>query len=240
MKKKLKKYWEQTETLRQSMPEIISKDFLKEFRDLEEGETYIDKINKKLLGYEEIKYVCQVTKIKPFYYLVLLIVLLVFILIGYFDKYLTLIIATIYPLFMTFKSLQNYDENNEKNKIEVVHWLKYWIFYTVFLNFESIFGYFFRKLYFICKLIFLINCFPINSSLTIWIYNACLAFVRKNEKKIIGFSQNIYDHLMESKKQIEEKQGLKKAKKDDDDENLGNVIKDKGSKAAMQILKNLY
>jgi len=235
MNKKNKKYWEQSNELRQSMPDIRNKEFMKEFKDEEEGESYIDKINKKLLEYQEIKYVCQKTKIKPFYYSLLLIVALVFILIGYFDKQLTLIIATIYPLFMTFKTLQNYNEEDEQNKIELIHWLQYWILYTIFLNFECIFGYLFRKLYFICKIIFLINCFPINSKVTIFIYGACLAFVRKNEKNIVDFSKNVYDHLMETKNEIEKKNALKKMKKNDDnnnEENLGNIIKD-------NIVKNI-
>ena len=39
MSSKLKKYWEKTVTLRQSMPEIINPEFIKEFQDFEEGET---------------------------------------------------------------------------------------------------------------------------------------------------------------------------------------------------------
>ena len=45
--------------------------------------------------------------------------------------------ATIFPIFMTFKSLQNYDVKDPQTKIEVLHWLKYWVFYTVVLIFES-------------------------------------------------------------------------------------------------------
>ena len=90
-----------------------------------------------LLKYDEIRYVHRITRIKPSYYLLFIIFALSFILIGYFDKYLTIIMATIYPLFMTFKALQNYDVKKSQNKIEIIHWLKYWIFYTVVLIFES-------------------------------------------------------------------------------------------------------
>ena len=181
---KIKEYWEKSKNARQSMPKIIPQ-ISKEFLELEEGETYIDKINKKCLEYQEVKYVYKKTKIKPFYYLIFIMFALSFILIGYFDKYLTLILATIYPLFMTFKALQYYSENNKQNKTEVIHWLKYWIFYCVFLNFESLFGYLFRRVYFFFKIIFLLNCFPINSRLTIWIYNSCKEIVVKYEKNIV-------------------------------------------------------
>ena len=81
----LRNQLEKTRNLRQSMEEIIPQ-FVKEFKGLEEGETYIDRINKKLLSYQEIKYVYKKTRIKPFYYLIFLVLAFGFILVGYFDK----------------------------------------------------------------------------------------------------------------------------------------------------------
>ena len=242
MSSKLKKYWEKTETLRQSMPEIINPEFIKEFQDFEEGETYYSKINKILNSYKEINYICKKTKIKPFYYLILLIVSLCFIVVGYFGKHLTIILATLYPLFMTFKSLNNYDDEDEQNRIKVIHWLKYWVFYCVFLNFEGLFGNLFQRFYFIFKIVILLHCFPINSKLTEWIYNNCLGIVKKYGTIIEDFFKNVYEHLTESKKELEEKRKKKRKKNDDDDEdeNLGNMLKEKGGKAAMDLLKNLY
>ena len=233
---KIKEYWEKTKNVRQSMPEIMPA-FSKDFLELKEGETYIDKINKKLLGYQEVKYVYKKTRIKPFYYLIFIIMALSFILIGYFDKYLTLILATIYPLFMTFKALQYYDETDIQSRTEVIHWLKYWIFYCVFLNFESLFGYFFRRVYFFFKIIFLLNCFPINSRLTIWIYNTCLEIVRKYEKKIVDFCKTVYQHITQTKKEIEAQK--KNNKKDDDyQKKIGKFIK--GGQATLEVIKNMY
>jgi hypothetical protein len=243
---------EKTRNLRQSMEEIVPQ-FVKEFKGLDEGETYIDRINKKLLSYQEIKYVYKKTRIKPFYYLIFLVLAFGFILVGYFDKYLTLIIATIYPLFMTFKVLQTFqfyddlDEKSQKNiTILLNHWLKYWIFYCVFLNFECFFGYFFKRFYFLFKIIFLLNCFPVNSKLTIWIYNTWLNIIRKYDIIITDFCRNVYDHIIESKKEIEEKRALnKKNKKNSDDidyenDNIGDLLKEKGGKAAFNLLKNIY
>ena len=238
MTSKLKDYWKKTEGLRQSMPEIVP-EFYKDIFDLKEGETYFDKINKKLLEYEEVKYVCKKTKIKPFYYLILVIIALSFILVGYFSKYLTLLLATIYPLFMTFKALQYSDENEKKEQI--IHWLKYWIFYCVFLNFECCFGNFFKNFYFFFKIIFLISCFPLNSRLTAWIYNTCLGIVRKYEPVIVSFCKNVYEHIVESNEdKIAALQKMKKKDDDLDNINLADYIKDNGGKAALNIMKKIY
>ena len=245
----LKKYFEKTEKLRQSMQEIIPP-FYKEFQDMEEGESYIERINKILLSYKEIKYIYKKTRIKPFYYLILLIFAFSFILVGYFDKYITLIIATIYPLFMTFKVLQLlqfYEEldSQKQNQVKtlLIHWLKYWVFYCAFLNFESLFGYLFKKLYFLFKIIILLSCFPVNSKLTIWIYNTSQGFVRKYEGIITNFFKNEYAHLIESKKEIEAKRGLNKLNKKTDeyeDGNIGDLLKQEGGNMAFNLLKNIY
>ena len=228
MSSDLKKYWEKrTHELRQSMPEIRSKDF--NIDEIEEGENIISKINRYLNQYDEIKQFCRRTKIKPFYYLVFLFFSFCFILIGYFDKYLTLILATIYPLFMTFKSLKYYDVEDEENRIEVIHWLRYWIFYSVFINIESLFGNFFKRFYFIFKIIILLNCFPINSKLTLYIYQICENIYLKYESCIKSFFQNVYDHLTETKNEIEVKR--KKMK----DENADEI-----TKLGVEIIKKLY
>ena len=228
MSSDLKKYWEKrTHEFRQSMPEIRSKDFM--IDEQEEGENIISKINRYLNKYDEIRQFCRRTKIKPFYYLVFLIFSLCFILIGYFDKYLTLILATIYPLFMTFKSLKYYDVEDEENRIEVIHWLKYWIFYSVFINIESLFGNFFKRFYFIFKIIILLNCFPINSKLTIYIYQTCENIYLKYESFIKSFFQNVYDHLTETKNELEEKRKKIKDEHKDEIANLG-----------VEIIKKLY
>ena len=249
----LKEYFKKTEGLRQSMEEIVPK-IVKEFKELDEGETYIDRINKKLLSYQERKYVYKKTRIKPFYYLIFLALAFGFILVGYFDKYLMLIIATIYPLFMTFKVLQAFqfyeelDTQNQKVlKILLIHWLKYWVFYCAFLNFECFFGRFFKRIYFLFKIIFLLNCFPVNSKLTAWIYNTFLSLVRKYDGIITENFRNVYNHLIESKKEFEEKRALnKKNKKGDDDnidyenENIGKLLKEKGGNMAFNLLTKIY
>ena len=95
------------------------------------------------------------------------------------------------------------------------------------------------------KIIFLLNCFPVNSKLTIWIYNTWLNIIRKYDIIITDFCRNVYDHIIESKKEIEEKRDLfKKNKKSDDidyeNENIGNLLKEKGSNMAFNLLTKIY
>ena len=242
---KMEEYFKQKEALRQSADKLSSK-IIEDFKETKEGETFIDQINKKLNTYKEIRFICKKTKIKPFYYCLLLILLFGFILVGYFDNYLTLILATIYPLFMTFKVLQilqcyeELDEQNQKSlKILLIHWLKYWIFYTMFLNFECFFGRFFKKFYFLFKIIFLFSCFPVNSRLTILIYNTWLGIVQKHEGSITKFCTNIYEHIAGIKKDIDPNK-KKKTDGDYENDNLKDLIKEKGGKIAFNLLKNIY
>ena len=230
-KSKLKK----TEQFRQSMDNIQPIKMYEEALDQKTEESFFDKINKKLYQYKEIKFICKKTKIKPFYYLILFCVCLVFVVIGYFGKYVTLLIATIYPLFMTFKTLHNSRslEENEDRKKEIVHWLKYWVFYCVFLNFEGIFGNYFKKVYFLIKIIFLISCFTIESRLTSLIYSFFRNLAIKYESYIVGFFKNITAHNQDKIDEIK-----KYVKKDGQNSGyFGDVIKEAGKQASINFIK---
>ena len=241
MAERQKKNWEKSAELRQSMPDIMNPEYKKEFENKEEKPpSFIDKINNKLLSYKEIKYFCKKTRIKPFYYCILLTLALCFILIGYFDKYLSIILATLYPLFMTFKTLNNFDEDDEDVKVELIHWLKYWIFYCLFINFESLFGNFFRTVYFLYKIIVLLCCFPINSSLINFVYTKCLGIVSTNETHIVKFCKNIVDHVFD--KDSKKTRGNRRKNEKGETEEFKGSLQDKieKGKAALDILKNIY
>ena len=107
--------------------------------------------------------------------------------------------------------------------------MKYWIFYSVFINIESLFGNFFKRIYFIFKIIILLNCFPINSKFTIIIYQACENIYLKYESFIKSFFQNVYDHLTETKNEIDEKRKKIQAENQNEIANLG-----------VEIIKKLY
>ena len=97
---------------------------------------------------------------------------------------------------MTFKALQYYDIYDSESKEEVVHWLKYWIFYGVLLNFETWFSYFLKQFYTFCKIILILNCFPVKSGLLEYIYSIILNFFSRYEKMIIKFTHNVYENLI--------------------------------------------
>ena len=213
-----------------SMHQIRNPKYGKELKEEKEEKielSFYERINKKFLQYKEIKIFYKKTKIPPFYFFAIILTFLGLIIINVFNKNLSLSFSTVYPLFMTFKSLQYYDIDDSESKEEVVHWLKYWIFYSVLLNIETWFSYFLKQFYIFCKIILLLNCFPVKSGMLDYFYSIILSFFIKYEKMIIGFTQNVYDHL------IEEKDGEK--------ENLGTYINRNinEGKAAIKIFKKI-
>ena len=213
-----------------SMHQIRNPKYGKELKEEEEEKielSFYERINKKFLQYKEIKIFYKKTKIPPFYFFAIILTFLGLIIINVFNKNLSLSFSTVYPLFMTFKSLQYYDIDDSESKEEVVHWLKYWIFYSVLLNIETWFSYFLKQFYIFCKIILLLNCFPVKSGMLDYFYSIILSFFIKYEKMIVGFTQNVYDHL------IEEKDGEK--------ENLGTYINRNinEGKAAIKIFKKI-
>ncbi len=161
-----------------SMHLMRNNDFEKEFKEIKE-KSCCEKINDYLLKYNEFKKFYKLTGVPPAYILSLLAIILVVILTNLFKKNLSLSLATIYPLFMTFKTLQHYDQTNLKRKKEFIHWLKYWIVYGILLNFESLFSFFLKEFYTFLKKIAVLNCFPVISSILEWIYSIILNFLMK-------------------------------------------------------------
>ena len=161
-----------------SMHLMRNNDFEKEFKEIKE-KSCCEKINDYLLKYKEFKKFYKLTGEPPVYILSLLAIILAGVLIILFKKNLSLSLATIYPLFMTFKTLQHYDQTNLKRKKEFIHWLKYWIVYGILLNFESLFSFFLKEFYTFLKKIAVLNCFTVISSILEWIYSIILNFLMK-------------------------------------------------------------
>ena len=161
-----------------SMHLMRNNDFEKEFKEIKE-KSCCEKINDYLLKYKEFKKFYKLTGVPPVYILSLLAIILVVILTNLFKKNLSLSLATIYPLFMTFETLRRYDQTNLKRKKEFIHWLKYWIVYGILLNFESLFSFFLKEFYTFLKIIAVLNCFPVVSSILEWIYSIILNFLMK-------------------------------------------------------------
>ena len=153
------------------MPEIQTAFILDEEEENKEI-SFKQKINRKLNKYKEIKAFCKFTYIEPFYYLIILSVLLVFVIVGFFDNYITILLATFYPLYMSFKALKFrlgeekpdgsiYDDEDEKN--DIIRWLCYWICYCInkFRKYFSIFAKKSPTLFFL-KLCFYFYVFYLN------------------------------------------------------------------------------
>jgi hypothetical protein len=128
--------WDTFEVLKGSLPNLIRpkfnnqrrKDSNNESKNTEEVQQEVSdlsmtqRINLNLLKYREIKLFCDKTGAQPALLVYVLIVCLVFILIGYLQSYLTVLIATLYPMYISIKTLQN----PESTKENVTQWLTYW------------------------------------------------------------------------------------------------------------------
>lgn len=210
MEKKEQKYWDKKKELRRSMPEILRDNFITEIFGKDEkypDETLIQKINRKLYQYKEIKMICKKTHIPGFVYCIILLVCLLTILVGYFQNYLTILIATLYPLYTSFKTLQfrigeeksdgtTYDELDERK--DIIQWLNYWIIFSIFINIESIFGSLMKKipLYFFAKIVFLLLCFLPQYQLSGWLYNKIVRKIFwKCEGKVMDIAHTFVEKL---------------------------------------------
>jgi receptor expression-enhancing protein 5/6 len=174
------------------------------------NDTIHRKINRKLLKYKEIKILYDKTGIHPIFFLYILLICLIFIFIGFFDNILTIIIGTAYPLYISYKTLQNYindneededEENEDENINDMIQWLSYWVVYSFFINIESIFKriLIYIPFYFFIKVIFLLFCFLPQYQLSGWIYNN---FIRvlfiKYEQNILNMSNQLIKTLTHS------------------------------------------
>lgn len=223
MKDKLNDYWKSRKKLSRSMKEMLSNNILTELYgdEKDKGLSIIERINKKLYQYKEIKMFCKKTHIPGFYYLCVLFICLLIILFGYCQNVLTILIATIYPLYMSFKTLQFrlgeekedggiYDENDERK--DRIQWLSYWVIFSIFINFESIFSSVLKKipLYFFAKIVFLLLCFLPNYELSSWLYNK---FVRKlfvkYEDKVVGVAASFIAKLKAKAEESDRKKKIK-------------------------------
>ena len=222
---KIKKYLNKTKNLRISVPNFLHNSLFSSFYEediveKEESEKKDEKkknkekipnlfgqLNKKLLRYKEIQTFYKKTGIQPIFIAIILIIMLIFIFIGIFDRILTIIIGTAYPLYMSIKTVRRKmveedDENNEEEEEEVendiIQWLSYWVIFSVFLNFENIFKFILKYIpfYFFIKVIFLLFCYLPQYRFANYLYNA---FIKKlfarYEKTVIDYSNKLVKQL---------------------------------------------
>ena len=185
-----------TKEFRQSQPELKrKKDFVAKYMP---GDTFLVKINKYLMQYKIINKICIKLKIDPIYIIIILLIPIIILLFMYFT-FTTTMIALIYPLYMSFKTLQKKSFIVESEDVETTRWLSYWLIYAFINNIECIFWKFLEKIkiYNLVKFIFLILCFIPRVQLSVYIYNFITAKIfdkygDKFEKNTVEFFRRIF------------------------------------------------
>jgi receptor expression-enhancing protein 5/6 len=188
--------FDKTKNLRISQPELKrKKEFINKYMP---GDSFLVKINKYLMEYKIINKICTKFSIDPIYILIILLIPIIILLFMYFT-FTTTMIALIYPLYMSFKTLQKKAFNQEIEDAETTRWLSYWLIYAFINNTECIFWKFFEKIkiYNLVKFIFLILCFIPKVQLSVYIYNFITAKIfdkygEKFEKNTVEFFRRIF------------------------------------------------
>ena len=104
-------------------------------------------------------------------------------------------IALLYPLYKSFKTLQKKSDEDA----EATRWLSYWLIYAFINNTECIFWKFLEKIkiYNLVKFVFLILCFIPKVQLSVFIYNFITSKIfdkygEKFEKNAVEFFRRIF------------------------------------------------
>ena len=90
--------------------------------------------------------------------------------IGYFDKYITILVAVIYPSYWSIKAIESEEKGDD------TQWLTYWVVFAFFTVFDTVGGAILQYIpfYFFIKIVFLIWCFLPNTRGATVIYNKIL------------------------------------------------------------------
>ena len=195
-KDEIKKNFENAKKLRGSQPEMKKK---REFTDkYMKADTLVQKINKTLSEYKIVNKICSKFNIDPIYILLVCLIPVIILLFKHFTVTTTMI-ALIYPLYKSFKTLQKKSFNQESEDAETTRWLSYWLIYAFINNSECIFWKFFEKIkiYNLIKFIFLILCFIPKVKLSVYIYNFFTSKIydkygEKFEKNTVEFFRKIF------------------------------------------------
>ena len=98
--------------LRNSTEDILKDTFIQKYLP-QEKMTIIERINKKLIKIRTIQKICKKLKIEPIYLLLIFLTPVIILLFTFFT-FTTTMISTLYPLYMSFKTLK-YQVNKWKN-----------------------------------------------------------------------------------------------------------------------------
>ena len=226
---KLKNFLNKSKNLRISVPNFLHNSIFSSFYEEDEPvkeenqqkeekkkekkiPSLFEKFNKKLLHYKEIETFYKKTGIQPIFIAIILIIMLIFIFIGIFDRLLTIIIGTAYPLYMSIKTVrkkiieeneeeeneEEEEENEKENENDIIHWLSYWVIFSVFINFENLFKFLLNYIpfYFFIKVIFLLFCYLPQYRLANYLYNVFIKRIfARYEKTVIDYSNKLVKKL---------------------------------------------
>ena len=195
-KEEIRKAFESTKKLRGSQPEMKKKkEFINKYM---KADTLVQKINKYLSEYRLVNKICDKFNIAPIYILIVCLIPVVILLFKHFTVTTTMI-ALIYPLYKSFKTLHKKSINPESEDAETTRWLSYWLIYAFINNSECIFWKFFEKIkiYNLIKFIFLILCFIPKVKLSVYIYDFFTSKIydkygEKFEKNTVEFFSKIF------------------------------------------------
>lgn len=129
---------------------------------------------------DQMELIHQKTGIKGQYVLLFLIIALIFVSVGVFDRLITNLIGTVYPAYWTIKSIESESANTKQ-------WLAYWVVFASFTLIDMFSGFIlkFIPFYFFIKILFLIWLFMPNSQGSIIVYNLIIVrFFKIVEKDI--------------------------------------------------------
>ena len=219
-KSKIKeRYQSLNQELVSSQPDIKVNKKFKEKYIVTENSSIIKRINVRLAENITILKICMKIKLDPFYLLLIILIPILILLLTFFT-FTTKIITTLYPLYMSFKTLQYqvnrskkdgklYKKEDEDN--DTIQWLSYWLLYSFVNNSESILGSLVDKipLYPLMKFLLLLSCFipPIQTNVLVYTYftgKLYNLYGENLENTMVGLMRNIFSNNNKDEEDIEQ------------------------------------
>ena len=212
MKKKMKlkdRIQSIDKNLLSSQPDMkVNEEFKNQYIETENS-SIVERINVNLAKNKTILKICMKIKLDPIYLLLIILIPIIILLLTFFN-FTTKIITTLYPLYMSFKTLQ-YQVNKSKKdgKLykkededkDTTQWLSYWLFYSFVNNSECILGSLIEKipLYKLIKFLLLLSCFITQIQTNVIIYTYFTGklynlYGENLERSMLGFTRNIFSN----------------------------------------------
>lgn len=151
-----------------------------------------ESLSEKLLKYKEIRILCEKTHTSPRFWILIIFIVIFMILFGFYENTLTILLGTLYPLYMSISTLR-YGKNEDTEK-----WLCYWVTFIVFNWFEGVCKVLllYIPLYNILRIIFLFLLYLPQFNFSTIIYKKIIRNVyNRTHTKISSFAKKIESTL---------------------------------------------